>query len=459
MNNTGTGQGCWSLYAPSLSVNTYNQITNGHFGYDFSGNILEDGVYMYTWNAESLLASAHNVNYYYDGDNKRVEKSGLTYYWFSPSGTLLAETDASGNTQNEYIFFNGGRTARRDSSGNVYYYFQDQIGTSRLITNSSGTVCYDADYTPFGQELAYTTTCSQNYKFTGMERDTETANDHTWFRGYEWNLGRWMSPDLLGGDVTNPQSLNRYSYVLNNSATLTDPLGLQEDDCSDPAYADSNAECGTPPCETFWEPGCGGPVPPGGGGSELPPTVYYPGNAGSLGGDSFTYNCLSPEELARLRIALLQVAAATLGSTVSSRSPNTTGPNPEQSVIGGAQNVYINTPNSGASAVYIDPSVLGNTSTPDQTYEQGWDHELIVPATSNVPGPGMWVHVIFNTGSANSQGQILVTSAKVHADIGNPLHGFGIWKLRTGLLRHIAFDVIDAANDSNHQGGCPVKIF
>jgi RHS repeat-associated protein len=88
-------------------------------------------------------------------------------------------------------------------------------------------VCYDADYTPFGQELAYVNNCPQNYKFTGMERDTETGNDHTWFRGYEWNLGRWMSPDPLGGSIGNPQSLNRYTYVLNDPCSLADPLGLK----------------------------------------------------------------------------------------------------------------------------------------------------------------------------------------------------------------------------------------
>jgi hypothetical protein len=38
-------------------------------------------------------------------------------------------------------------------------------------------------------------------------------------------LGRWLSPDPMGGDVSNPQSLNRYAYALNNPETLTDPLG------------------------------------------------------------------------------------------------------------------------------------------------------------------------------------------------------------------------------------------
>jgi len=42
---------------------------------------------------------------------------------------------------------------------------------------------------------------------------------------------RWLSPDPLGGDVFDPQSLNRYAYTLNNPMRFIDPLGL---DCEDP---------------------------------------------------------------------------------------------------------------------------------------------------------------------------------------------------------------------------------
>jgi hypothetical protein len=46
------------------------------------------------------------------------------------------------------------------------------------------------------------------------------------FRFYRSNQGRFLSPDPVTGDLLNPQSWNRYAYVLNNPANLTDPLGL-----------------------------------------------------------------------------------------------------------------------------------------------------------------------------------------------------------------------------------------
>ena len=216
-----------------MSVNaSTNQITTSGYSYDAAGEMLTDGSgNSYTWDAEGrqVTAGSGAYTYTYDGDGRRVEKSTGTLYWYGAGGSVLAETDTSGNTTNEYIFFDGGRIARRDSSGNVYYYFGDQIGSSRTITNGTGTICYDADFYPFGGELTFgTVTCGQNYKFAGMERDSETSHDHTMFRQYASNLGRWMSPDPLGGDITNPQSLNRYAYVANNPANFMDTFGLQD---------------------------------------------------------------------------------------------------------------------------------------------------------------------------------------------------------------------------------------
>src|SRR5439155_24322128 len=65
------------------------------------------------------------------------------------------------------------------------------------------------------------------YKFTGKERDTESGLDYFGARNYSSALGRWMSPDpvILSKDLSDPQTLNKYSYVFNRPLTLIDPDG------------------------------------------------------------------------------------------------------------------------------------------------------------------------------------------------------------------------------------------
>jgi RHS repeat-associated protein len=64
------------------------------------------------------------------------------------------------------------------------------------------------------------------HKFTGKERDPESGLDYLSARYYSSNLGRFSSPDPLGGHQEDAQTLNRYAYVRNNPLNLTDPTGL-----------------------------------------------------------------------------------------------------------------------------------------------------------------------------------------------------------------------------------------
>jgi RHS repeat-associated protein len=64
-----------------------------------------------------------------------------------------------------------------------------------------------------------------NHKFTGQEEDSETGLYNYGARYYDPAVGRFISADSIVPDYTNPQSLNRYSYVLNNPLNYTDPTG------------------------------------------------------------------------------------------------------------------------------------------------------------------------------------------------------------------------------------------
>jgi RHS repeat-associated protein len=233
---------------PYSSTNQ-NQLSPG-FGYDPAGNMTSNQGILLVYDDENRLIWTPQYRYVYDGDGNRVEKcaavsaatpcptSGTsgTLYWRSTGGDTLDESDLAGNPQEEYIFFNGQRIARRDvTSGGatiaVHYYFSDHLGSHSVIENATGTACeQDIDYYPYGgQENDYCPKVAQHYKFTGQERDTESGLDYFGARHYSSSIGRFMVPDpagIIAQDPTDPQSWNLYTYVLNNPLTFTDPLGL-----------------------------------------------------------------------------------------------------------------------------------------------------------------------------------------------------------------------------------------
>ena len=120
------------------------------------------------------------------------------------------------------------------------------------MTTSTGTVCYDADFYPYGGERVVTNTCPQNYKFTGKERDAETNNDDFGARYYSSQFGRWISPDWSAipapvpyANLTNPQTLNLYAMVHDNPEAFADLDGHGAIAMSSQGNTIAEA-CGTP---------------------------------------------------------------------------------------------------------------------------------------------------------------------------------------------------------------------
>ena len=64
-----------------------------------------------------------------------------------------------------------------------------------------------------------------NLGFTSHEHDDALGLINMKGRMYDAKLGRFLSTDPYIQALGNTQSLNRYSYVLNNPLSLTDPTG------------------------------------------------------------------------------------------------------------------------------------------------------------------------------------------------------------------------------------------
>jgi RHS repeat-associated protein len=107
------------------------------------------------------------------------------------------------------------------------YFHPDHLST-RLMTDASGNLAGQQAHFPFG-ETWYAQNTTAKWQFTSYEHDAESGNEYALARSYINRLARFSSPDpagLAAVDATNPQSWNRYAYVMNNPLNFTDPTGL-----------------------------------------------------------------------------------------------------------------------------------------------------------------------------------------------------------------------------------------
>ena len=159
---------------------------------------------------------------------KRAElvAPGLVY---SPSGQKFAFMNGS-TVQSYVVPLVGGMQAVYNSSGLEYYRHADWLGSSWFASTPSGGVYADQAYAPFGETFALRQGYTGLFDFTGQTQDTLSGYQDFLFRQYSPVEGRWLVPDpagLAAVDITNPQTWNRYAYVMNNPLAYYDPLGLK----------------------------------------------------------------------------------------------------------------------------------------------------------------------------------------------------------------------------------------
>jgi len=105
------------------------------------------------------------------------------------------------------------------ANGKTVFSHPNALGSSVMQTDNTGAVVQDMLYYPWGQVWQWPQTGS-GYHFAGLMYDTYDDKHVAPFRLLSPNLGRWLSPDPLAGDVSNPQSLNRYAYALDSPTTF-----------------------------------------------------------------------------------------------------------------------------------------------------------------------------------------------------------------------------------------------
>jgi RHS repeat-associated protein len=133
--------------------------------------------------------------------------------------------EAAGGAAKAYHSINGQVVAVRDRSANAITYLHgDHLGSVSVATTSGGALASQQEYTPYGSHRGTGDITQTTLDYTGQRLDA-TGLLYYHARYYDPNLGRFISPDSIVPQPSDPQSLNRYTYANNNPLRYSDPSG------------------------------------------------------------------------------------------------------------------------------------------------------------------------------------------------------------------------------------------
>ncbi|MBG0831591.1 hypothetical protein HS041_28055 [Planomonospora sp. ID67723] len=211
-----------------------NGASSDTYAYDASGNTTGRTVggrqQTLDWDAEGHLASVTEgsavTGFLYDADGNRLirrEASGTTLYL--PDGSEL-KLDAAGTIKGTRYYSHNGDTIAVRQVGTVQFLMADHHGTAQISVHGGTLTTTTRRFTTFGASRGTVPTNWMGERgFIGGTQDASTGLTHLGAREYDPAIGRFISVDPLHGTLEGPQSLNAYTYGINNPVNNADPTG------------------------------------------------------------------------------------------------------------------------------------------------------------------------------------------------------------------------------------------
>ena len=233
-NHAGTGP--HAVSSINLNGSNYNYVydDNGNMttGPDFT-DPLQNGSRSITYNADNMPVTVSHtkgtvtkaMDLTYDGNGTRAIKEvlgGATTYYV---GGHFQVKDTGTSTETTRFIFAGNLRVAQIKNGVTHFFHKDHLGSSTVMSNDTGTTLETTEYLPYGGQRSHTGTDTSNYKFTDQELDPESGLYNYNARLYDPIIGKFVTADTIVPDPSNPQTLNRYSYCINNPLLYTDPSG------------------------------------------------------------------------------------------------------------------------------------------------------------------------------------------------------------------------------------------
>ena len=226
-----------------------------NFQYDNRGNLrVGDGLSM-TYSAMdkplTITGRGATTGFVYGSDGMRAKQtrnvSGATTTTYYVDKYFEADNDGSWRAYLDDIAV----LSYTPQRGHLLHFtLRDRLGSATTMADQNGNIVSQRYFDPFGrttdlgynhkldiqnkntvlsqlQDLAVT---NKNRRgFTDHEHLNEQQLIHMNGRIYDYNLGRFMSVDPLIQSPTSTQSVNPYSYIMNNPLAGTDPTGYAAD--------------------------------------------------------------------------------------------------------------------------------------------------------------------------------------------------------------------------------------
>lgn len=114
---------------------------------------------------------------------------------------------------------------RNGTKSEYTYYTQNAHGDVVNLTDANGEVTKIYKYDAFGVEKNIVDSDTNAFRYCGEYYDKETATVYLRARYYNPSTGRFISRDSYAGSLSDPLSLNFYTYCANNPVLYFDPSG------------------------------------------------------------------------------------------------------------------------------------------------------------------------------------------------------------------------------------------
>ena len=233
-------------YSPSRpnAVSSIMKISGGSvsFSYDANGNMTVGDGKTLSYNAfnkpTSITAGGVTADFYYGSDlsrYKQTKSNGETTLYIDKSMEIVTvgtTTDYRHYLSDVAILTKTGDL--NDPIPAVSYLHKDRLGSLVTITDATGAEVQARGFDPFGKPRdgdwadrnpPTLDGVLTERGFTGHEHLDESQLIHMNGRVFDYNLGRFLSVDPIIQSPGDSQSVNPYSYIMNNPLSGTDPSG------------------------------------------------------------------------------------------------------------------------------------------------------------------------------------------------------------------------------------------